>query len=309
MGVPCMTSTRPFRKGKVKDVYMFGNELEFHYTDKISVFDKIIPTLIPDKGETLCRTSAYWFERLHDLGIGSHYLGLKAPNVMRVKKVHIISDCSKINKNTKNYLIPLEFICRHYVAGSMHDRIKRGKVEASDLGFPSGHVPRYGEKLPRPYFEVTTKLETYDRPLTMEEALKMSGMTEKEMEDTKGAIVKIDEFIAKQILPRGLIHVDGKKEFAFDEKRNLMVIDSFGTADEDRFWEMSTFEKGEFLELSKESVRQYYRKTGFLEILEKARADGKKEPDIPALPDDLVKSTRELYIQVFERLTGRPFRK
>jgi len=298
---------KPFRSGKVKDVYIFGEELEFHYTDKISVFDKIIPTLVPDKGETLCRTSAHWFERIQDLGIGSHFIGLKAPNVMRVRKVDIISDYSKIDKNTKNYLIPLEFICRHYVAGSMHDRIRKGKVDVKDLGFPGGYTPKYGEKFPKPYFEVTTKLEKYDRSVNMDEALKISGMTEAEMDDVKDAIIRIDELIAKEIASKGLIHVDGKKEFAFDKNRKVMVIDSFGTADEDRFWEKASWEKGEFVELSKESVRQYYRKTGYLDKLEKARSDGKKEPDIPPLPADVVRSTRDLYIQIFERLTGKPF--
>ncbi|MEK6988335.1 MAG: phosphoribosylaminoimidazolesuccinocarboxamide synthase [Candidatus Thermoplasmatota archaeon] len=297
------------RKGKVKEVYeVSAVELEFVFTDQISVFDKIIPSLIPSKGETLCRTSAHWFQVVKDLGIRTHYLRLSGPNKMRVKRVQVIPDYDKITPKTKNFLIPLEVIARYYVAGSMHDRLKAGNVKPEEVGFPKGHVPAYGEPFPEPFVEVTTKLEKVDRELTKNEALEISKLSSKEYDNLVSAVLKIDDRINSEVKRRGLIHVDGKKEFAMDADRKLMLVDTFGTADEDRWWDAEAYEKGDHIELSKEFVRQYYRTTGYHKALMDARAARKPEPDIPALPDDVVKQVSDLYVGLFERLTGERFR-
>ncbi|MDR2845804.1 MAG: phosphoribosylaminoimidazolesuccinocarboxamide synthase, partial [Candidatus Methanoplasma sp.] len=90
--------------GKVKEVYLVDDEtLEFAYTDKISVFDKIIPSTVPHKGETLCRTAKYWFNILSDNGISNHFISEPAKDRMRVKRVDIIRDYRKIDNNTVNY--------------------------------------------------------------------------------------------------------------------------------------------------------------------------------------------------------------
>ncbi len=297
------------RKGKVKEVYeVSAEELEFVFTDQISVFDKIIPSLIPNKGETLCRTSAHWFQVVKDLGIRTHFLKLSGPSRMRVKRVQVIPDYDKISPRTKNFLIPLEVIARYYVAGSMHDRLKSGKVRPEDVGFPRGHVPPYGEPFPEPFFEVTTKLEKVDRELTRTEALEISKLSENEYDDLVAAVLKIDAKISADVKRRGLIHVDGKKEFAMDPDRRLMLVDTFGTADEDRWWDAAAYEKGEHVELSKEFVRQYYRGTGYHKALMDARAAKKTEPEIPALPAEVVQQVSDLYVGLFERLTGEKFR-
>ncbi len=297
------------RKGKVKEVYeVSADELEFVFTDQISVFDKIIPSLIPNKGETLCRTSAHWFQVVKDLGIGTHFLRLSAPNKMRVKRVQVIPDYDKITAKTKNFLIPLEVIARYYVAGSMHDRLKSSKLRPEDVGFPKGRMPAYGEPFPEPFVEVTTKLEKVDRELTRKEALEISKLSEHEYDDLVSAVLKIDGKINAEVKRRGLIHVDGKKEFSMDKDRRLMLVDTFGTADEDRWWDAAAYEKGEHIELSKEFVRQYYRSTGYHKALMDARAAKKPEPDIPALPDDVVKQVSDLYVNLFERLAGERFR-
>ena len=297
------------RKGKVKEVYEVSpDELEFVFTDQISVFDKIIPSLIPNKGETLNRTSAHWFALVKDLGIRTHFLKVTAPNKMRVKRVQVIPDYDRITPKTRNFLIPLAVIARYYVAGSMHDRLKSGKVRPEDVGFPEGHVPAYGEPFPEPFVEVTTKLEKVDRELTRKEALEISKLSETEYDDLVSAVLKIDTKINKDVKRRGLIHVDGKKEFAMDADRQLMLVDTFGTADEDRWWDAAAYGKGEHVELSKEFVRQYYRGTGYHKALMDARAAHKPEPDIPALPDDVVQQVSDLYVGLFERLTGERFR-
>ncbi len=294
-------------KGKVKEAYDLGDRLEFRFTDNISVFDKVIPSLIPYKGETLCREGMYWFERASRMGIKTHFLEYIPPNGMLVKKVDIIQP-RNITRQSKRYLIPLEFICRWYVAGSLYDRINEGKIKGLSLGFPSGHKILYGEPLPEPFIEVSTKLEKTDRLLGNAEALRISGLSEEEFDKALDIVLKIDEDIRKNVESRGLIHVDGKKELAFDEDRNIMVVDVYGTADEDRFWDKAKYDDGEFVDLSKEFVRQYYRKTGYKDALYDSRAKGLEEPPIPALPQDIVDKTSEIYSRLFEMITGEKFR-
>jgi phosphoribosylaminoimidazole-succinocarboxamide synthase len=293
-------------KGKVKEAYDLGDRLEFLFTDNISVFDKVIPSLIPFKGETLSREGVYWFERAARMGIKTHFLEYQAPAGMLCKKVDILQP-QQITGKSRNYLIPLEWICRWYVAGSLYDRVKEGKVSAKDLGFATGHTVRSGEPLPEPFIEVSTKLEKTDRLLKKEEALQISGLSPREYEDAREVVLKIDEDIGKSVASRGLIHVDGKKELAFDDGRQIMVIDVYGTADEDRFWDKACYEQGEFVDLSKEYVRQYYRQTGYKDQLYKARDAGQNEPNIPALPPVVVQETSRIYIKLFEMITGEKF--
>lgn len=300
---------RFLRKGKVKEVYeVSSDELEFLFTDQISVFDKVIPTRVPHKGETLCRTSAHWFKIVEALGIRTHFLRLVGADRMRVRRVQVISDYDKISPKTTNFLIPLEVIARYYVAGSFHDRLKEGRIRPEDVGFPRGHMPAYGEPLPRPFVEVTTKLEKVDRELTTEEALAISKLSRAEFDGMVDTVLRIDARLNADVRKRGLIHVDGKKEFAMDGERRLMLVDTFATADEDRFWDLAAYEKGQHVELSKEFVRQYYRKIGYHKALMAARAAGKPEPDIPPLPEEFAKQVSDLYVNLFERLTGEKFR-
>ena len=297
------------KSGKVKDVYALNdNELEFEFSNRISVFDKIIPSEIPHKGETLARTSAYWFELVQKHGFSTHYLGLTAPNRIRVKRVRVIRDYQLLTPKTVRYLIPLECIVRYYVYGSLWDQVSRGLIKPRTLGFSPGHTIKLAEKLPHPFFEVTTKLEKVDQKLTKEAAIEMSGLTLDEFNSIRDTSLKIDEIIHSRITQRGLIHVDGKKEFAFDEERKLMVVDSFGTADEDRFWDSNAFTDGRYVQRSKEFVRQYYRKIGYHDKLMKAREAGEAEPPIPALPTEIIQQVSQIYISLFEDLTGQRFR-
>jgi phosphoribosylaminoimidazole-succinocarboxamide synthase len=187
------------RQGKVKDVYeVDAHTLEFVFSDKISVFDKVIPSLIPNKGETLCRSSAFWFQVGRSFGVKTHFKELIPPNRMRVQRVRILK-YSQINKKTTDYLIPLEVICRHYVAGSLWDRICEGELKPSKLGFKSGKDVKYGDKLPEPYIEVTTKLEKVDRLLTKKEALKISGLTQNEYNNIIEATLRMDERVGEEV--------------------------------------------------------------------------------------------------------------
>lgn len=289
------------RVGKVKEVYDEGETLLFKFTDKISVFDKMIPTMIPKKGESLCRTSTHWFKMAAESArVSTHFVEMPSPTEMRVKKFYVPE--GKGNPYEVEYVIPLEFITRYYVAGSLYDRVKSGKVTPEDLGL--NHTPSYGEELDDPFFEVTTKFEKYDRVLTKGETIEIGGLSGSELNNIRECILRIDRRINKQVLKRGLIHADGKKEFAFGAGREPIVVDTFGTADEDRFWDSKKYENGEIVELSKEFVRQYYRSTGYHKDLYEARENNKPEPNIPPLPEDMIKKTSDLYVDMFQRITG-----
>ena len=296
------------RRGKVKEVYEVSpTELEFRFTDDISVFDKHIPSEIPHKGETLTLTAAHWFRMCGRLKVPHHFLKLSGPTAMRVRRVQVVPQPKTLGPHPKNYLVPLEFIVRYYVAGSLWDRIKAGKVPNATLGFPAGHTVKYGEPLPEPLFEVTTKLEPTDRLLEMPEALALACLDAKTMASVKEMILRIDAEMDREIRPRGLFHVDGKKEFAIDDAGQLMVVDTFGTADEDRFWDKDAYDRGRQVEFSKEFVRQHYRTSGYFDQLTKAREAHLPEPPIPPLPPLLVDEVSRLYTTVYQRLTGQPF--
>jgi phosphoribosylaminoimidazole-succinocarboxamide synthase len=297
------------KSGKVKDVYEASDsDLEFVFSDRISVFDRVIPSEIPFKGETLARTAAYWFQLCKDLGIKTHYIRLIGPNRMMVSKVRVIPDPDSLKGERGGYLIPLECIARYYLYGSLWDRVAEGEIDTVSLSFPRNHKAVQGERLPHPFFEVTTKLEKVDRNITELEALRISGLTKDEFDEMKAMVLRIDAEMNNQLVPRGLIHVDGKKEFAFDKDRNIMVVDTFGTADEDRFWDAAELKQGRFVERSKEFVRQYYRRTGYHDRLMRARRKGTEEPPIPALPPEMLETVSNVYIKLFEDLTGQRFR-
>ncbi|MEW5937170.1 MAG: phosphoribosylaminoimidazolesuccinocarboxamide synthase [Candidatus Thermoplasmatota archaeon] len=295
------------KRGKVKEVYEVGDdELEFLFTDQVSVFDKIVPTRIPFKGETLCRTAAYWFKEAERLGVRTHFLHLSAPNRMRVRRVKVPEMGEALSPAAGGYLIPLEVIARYYVAGSLHDRLRSGVLSPRILGFRA--LPPYGARLPEPFIETTTKLEKVDRLLSEEEAMRLAGLTREDLRQIREVVLEIDRMIASRVRARGLMHVDGKKEFGFDAERNLILVDTFGTADEDRFWDLERYEAGECVEVSKERVRAHYRSTGYYDALRAARERGKAEPAILPLPDEMVREVSELYVSLFERITGEQFR-
>jgi phosphoribosylaminoimidazole-succinocarboxamide synthase len=298
------------REGSVKRVYEDGpDELVFEFSNGISVFDCIIPNDVPRKGESLCRTGAYWFEQVEAADIcQTHYLGLDSPREMRVERVRVIDDYERVDEEMTNVLIPLEVVCRHHAAGSLMDRVEEGKIEPAEVGFPEGYEIEGGEKLPEPYVEFTTKLEEIDRKLTEDEAQQIAGLTDDDLEQIKQATLAIDELIEEQVEDRDLIHADGKKEFAWDGDRNLMVVDCFGTGDEDRFWDKQAFEeRGERVEMCKEFVRQHYRDSGFHAELMEAREAGDPEPEIPPMPDDLIEETSNRYVELYEKITGKGF--
>ena len=297
-------------KGKVKEVWSTDSPdiIEFRYTNQISVFDQIIPSLIPSKGESLNRTSAHWFSLVEKEGIcETHVIKVNAPDRILARKFEVIREPGGISRDKENVFVPLEVICRHYLAGSGWRRYERGDAPAEEFGFEPGTKLHEGIKLPHPYLEVSTKFEKFDRLLDRKEALEISNLSEDEFDAILDIVVKVDEIIEREASKRGLIHVDGKKEFALGEGRKPVLVDSFGTLDEDRWWDSEAHSQGEIVQLSKESVRVHYLETGHHEELYAARQSGSEEPPIPSLPQEIIDQTANLYAEMFERLTGNKF--
>ena len=296
--------------GKVKQVWSTDNPdvLEFRYTDQISVYDQIIPSLIPRKGESLNRTTCHWFDLITNEGIcDTHLIEMNAPDRCLAKRFEVIKEPGAIPRDMENVFVPLEVICRHHLAGSGWRRYAKGEVGPEEFGFESGIELEENCKLPKPYLEVSTKFEAFDRLLDREEALQISNLTEEEFDSILEAVLKIDAIIEREAGKRGLIHVDGKKEFALGPGRKPVLVDSFGTLDEDRWWDAETYAQGRIESLSKEFVREHYIHIGHHEALYDARDKGLDEPSIPALPQGMIDKTAKLYASMYERLTGNDF--
>ncbi|MEK9908769.1 MAG: phosphoribosylaminoimidazolesuccinocarboxamide synthase [Candidatus Thalassarchaeaceae archaeon] len=296
--------------GKVKQVWSTDDPdiIEFRYTDQISVFDQIIPSLIPRKGESLNRTSCHWFKLVEEAGIcDTHVIEMNAPDRVLARRFDVIREPGAISRDQENVFVPLEVICRHYLAGSGWRRYARGDAPAEEFGFEPGTILEEGVKLPKPYLEVSTKFEKFDRLLDRKEALQISNLSDDEFDSILEIVVKVDEIIESEAAKRGLIHVDGKKEFALGEGRVPVLVDSFGTLDEDRWWDAEAYGNGEIVQLSKEFVRGHYLETGHHSELYEAREAGTEEPPIPALPQSIIDQTSTLYADMFERLTGQEF--
>lgn len=295
-------------QGKVKQVWSTDDPdiLEFRFTDQISVFDQIIPSLIPRKGETLNRTTAHWFRLVEQENIcGTHLVEVNAPDRCLVRKVEVIKEPGMVPRDAEWVFVPLEFIIRHYLAGSAWRRFQRGEIDPRSFGL-TGEAT-YGMRLPKPLVEITTKFEAYDRFVERDEALAISNITEEELDAIIKAALAVDVIIEREAAKNGLIHVDGKKEFALGPGRKVVLVDTFGTLDEDRWWDAEAYEGGECVELSKEFVRQHYIDTGHQAALKAARDSDREDPPIPALPQSVIDETAALYASMYERLTSGIF--
>mgnify|MGYP006090772033 CR=1 FL=1 len=296
--------------GKVKQVWSTDDPdiLEFRYTDQISVFDQIIPSLIPRKGESLNRTTCHWFDLVAKEGIcRTHIVQRNGSERCLVRRVDIYREPGTLPRDGEWVFVPLEFVCRHYLAGSGWRRYQRGELTAEELGFEAGTVLESGAKLPAPYLEITTKFEDYDRLIDREEALEIANISGEELDSLLQVVIKVDTLIEREALLRGLIHVDGKKEFALGPGRVPVLVDSFGTLDEDRWWDSEQYYKGNIVQLSKEFVRQHYIDSGHQDQVRTARESGNEDPVIPALPQEVIDQTTALYTSMYERLTGKEF--
>jgi phosphoribosylaminoimidazole-succinocarboxamide synthase len=290
--------------GSVKDLEIIKKPTKakmgvgrFHFSDRYSVFDwGEMPDQIERKGASLCLMGAYCFEKLEEKGIKTHYRGLvdksgrvlgfdelKEPtNVMEFNLVNVYKpkayvengklkyDYSLYTPSLRNFLIPLEIIYRNGLpeGSSVFKRLEQGLVTLEDLGLK--HYPKAGERLAKPIFDVSTKLEESDRYVSWKEAQQIAGLTDSELEEVKSLLLRVDETITEIASKAGLVNEDGKIELAFDPQRRLMVVDVVGTLDECRF----TYEG---LHVSKEIARIYYRRTEWAREVEEAKRKAKEQ--------------------------------
>jgi phosphoribosylaminoimidazole-succinocarboxamide synthase len=170
----------------------------------------------------------------------------------------------------RNFLIPLEIIYRNGLpeGSSVFKRLEQGLIKIEDLDLD--HFPKVGERLKKPIFDVSTKLEEGDRYVSWAEAQRIAGLTDGEMDEVKSLLLKVDEVITQLAARAGLVNEDGKIELAFDPQRRLMIVDVVGTLDECRF----TYDE---LHVSKEIARQFYRKTEWFRDVEEAKKKAKEQ--------------------------------
>jgi phosphoribosylaminoimidazole-succinocarboxamide synthase len=276
------------KSGKVKDIYDIGNgRILFEFSNRVSAFDVILPSEIPEKGEVLCRLAAFWFRTL---GVPNHMLDMIPPNQMIVKKLEIV---------------PIECVVRGYLYGSLYERVKAGETKLGDIGLT---VNGLAAKLPEPLFDPTTKFEEKDRLVSKDEVIAKKWLTEEEFEWIKKKSIELYKEMSERVGEAGFILADIKFELGRDEKGEIILADSIGP-DEFRLWSKDKYSLGrEQYAFDKQVVRDWLTSIGFKENLDKARKLGSALPEPPQLPKDLIEETRRRYIYVFEKITGEKFR-
>ena len=268
------------RSGKVKDLYELDDgSLLFHFTDRVSAYDVILPTTIPRKGEVLCKLGAYLFE---SLGVPHHMVRLEGDDMMVVKRMR---------------MIPVECVVRGYLYGSLMERADKGEVS-----LPVERV--MAAKLPEPYFDPTTKSDLKDEPITEGEIVAQGRATSEELAHIKRASLGIYDLLSRKAAAPGFILADIKLEFGRHDG-GVLLGDSIGP-DEFRMWPASKYAPGRIQEsYDKQPIRDWLSSEGYKARLDQARKSGSPVPTPPELPRWLVEETSRRYVAVYETLTGK----
>lgn len=282
-----------FVRGKVRDVYDLGDQLLMVASDRISAFDFVLPTAIPDKGKILTQLSAYWFRQLSGI-VPNHLLVSNAdefPLSLSAYRASLAGRAMLVRKTEK---IAIECVVRGYLAGSGWKEYQtNGRV--CGVALPGGL--RESDRLPEPLFTPASKEEQgkHDENISFEEMASRIGRPLAEsLRDRSLALYREASRVAES---RGLILCDTKFEFGL-WKGQVTLIDEILTPDSSRFWEQSRWEPGRPQDsFDKQFVRDF---------LESIRWN--KEPPVPELPPEVVRKTREKYVEAFERITQTPFR-
>jgi phosphoribosylaminoimidazole-succinocarboxamide synthase len=269
--------------GKVRDVYADGDDLILVASDRVSVYDVVLPTLIPDKGKILTQLSLWWFEQLADV-VPNHVISAtQVPDEWAGRAIR----CRRLT------MLPVEWIARGYLAGlGLKEYEKGGTV--SGIALPDGLVE--ASRLPEPIFTPTTKAsEGHDEFITYDDVVAEIGAdTAARLKDVTLEVYKRGAEIAAE---RGIIIADTKLEFGRAADGTLVLADEVLTSDSSRFWPADEWEPGR---PQRSYDKQYVRDWS-------STLDWDRTPPGPAIPQDVVDATRARYIEVYERLTGRPW--
>jgi phosphoribosylaminoimidazole-succinocarboxamide synthase len=272
---------RLLHSGKVRDVYEDRGDIILVASDRVSVYDVILPTPIPDKGKVLTRLSLWWFERLADI-VPNHVISATdVPEEFAGRAVR----CKRLE------MIPVECIARGYLAGGGLKEYERDGA-ISGVPLPAGLVE--GSRLPEPVFTPTTKapLGTHDESVTFEQVAERQGAdVARELRRLTLEIYRRGAAIAAE---RGIIVADTKLEFGWSADRELTLGDEVLTSDSSRFWPAEDWRPGgpQFA-FDKQYLRDWALSTGW----------DKTEP-APEVPEEIVEITRNRYIEAYERITG-----
>jgi phosphoribosylaminoimidazole-succinocarboxamide synthase len=279
-----------FSRGKVRDIYDLGDRLLIVATDRLSAFDCVLPTGIPDKGRVLTGLSAFWFARLgrlvrtHDITSNPDAFpaALRPHRALLAGRTMIVRRCRRID---------MECVVRGYLAGSAWQEYSRTGA-FSGAALPAGL--RLGSRLPDPIFTPATKAATgHDETIPFTRMAGEIGTTlAGRLRDVSLALYRA---AAEEAERRGFILVDTKFEFGLDGEA-LVLIDEAVTPDSSRFWDAAAYaESGSTESFDKQIVRDYLERQGW-----------NKMPPAPALPPDVVEATRDRYREVYRRITGHP---
>jgi len=272
-------------KGKVREVYELGEDLLMVASDRISTYDVVHPTPIPDKGKVLTGLSVLWFDLTRDI-VPNHLISATdgVPEDVRGRALRV--------KRLK--MLPVECVVRGYITGSgWKDYQATGAV--SGITLPEGL--RESEQLPEPIFTPSTKAEEgHDEPIDLARTAELVGSQEL-AERLRDVSIEVYQRVADHARERGVILADTKFEFGFDRDGELTLGDEVCTPDSSRFWPADQYEVGRGQpSFDKQYVRDWASGTGW-----------DKTPPAPAIPDDVVARTRELYVRAYELLAGEPF--
>jgi phosphoribosylaminoimidazole-succinocarboxamide synthase len=269
------------RSGKVREVFTDGDDVIIVASDRVSVYDVVLPTPIPDKGKILTQISLWWFEQLDDI-VPNHVISatdVPAEYVGRALRCHRLD------------MLPVECIARGYLAGlGLQEYRELGTVSGVEL--PPGLVE--GSRLPAPIFTPTTKAAVglHDEPMTFAELERQVGtITAARLRELTLQLYFRGAAMAAKA---GIIISDTKFEFGSRPDGTLMLGDEVLTPDSSRFWPAEQWQPGGTqVAFDKQFVRDWTTSTGW-----------DKRPPGPELPDHVVEATRERYVEAYERLTG-----
>ena len=282
----------PVRRGKVRDVYDLGDEMLLVSSDRISAFDWILPSAIPDKGKVLTQIAAFWFGKL---GEENHLITV---DVDKMAKLSGLDDATKqmlAGRSTlckKANVIPVECVVRGYLTGSGWKEYQKSQ-SVCGVQLPEGLLE--SAKLPEPIFTPTTKAEEgHDEAITFEQMSDLVGADV--AEELRSRSISLFARGAEYALQRGIIIADTKFEWGVLDGR-IILVDEVLTPDSSRFWPADKYQVGKSQpSFDKQFVRDWLLASPW---------DRKSVP--PALPEDIVAQTRAKYVEAYELLTGSKF--
>jgi phosphoribosylaminoimidazole-succinocarboxamide synthase len=268
--------------GKVREMYADGDEIVMVASDRISAYDVVLPTAIPDKGKVLTQMSVFWFETTGHI-VPNHLISQDVPEEVAGKALRV--------KRLEMY--PVECVARGYITGSGWREYQRtGSVCGIEL--PEGL--RESDKLPEPIFTPATKAEVgdHDENIDFDRAVEIIG-DRALMEELRRATIELYEHARDHAAERGIIIADTKFEFGSSPGCEVVLGDEVLTPDSSRFWPADDYEPGRGqASFDKQYVRDWLDQSGW-----------DHSPPGPELPEDVVANTRAKYVEAYERITGR----